>query len=58
MKRWILTLTLLLYMLFVVSLTLYADVIVIRSKAGQQVALYKNSYALVVGVSDYTNGWA
>ncbi len=31
--------------------------IVIRDSAGQAVGLYENSYALVIGVSDYTNGW-
>ena len=31
--------------------------IVIRDRSGKQVGLYENSYALVIGVSDYTNGW-
>lgn len=30
--------------------------IVIRDSAGQEVGLYENSYALVIGVSEYTNG--
>ncbi len=29
----------------------------IRDKAGKEVGLYEGSYALVVGISDYTNGW-
>ena len=29
----------------------------IVSQGGQQVGSYENSYALLVGVSDYTNGW-
>ncbi|MBT5548972.1 MAG: peptidase C14 [Nitrospina sp.] len=29
----------------------------IKDKAGNQVGLYKGSYALIIGVSDYTNGW-
>lgn len=28
-----------------------------KTSAGEIVPLYKNSYALVIGVSDYTNGW-
>lgn len=31
--------------------------VVVRDKSGRQVGLYENSYALVIGVSDYTNGW-
>ena len=29
----------------------------IKNQKGEQVGLYKGSYALVIGVSDYTNGW-
>ena len=29
----------------------------IKDKAGNQVGLYKGSYALIIGVSDYTEGW-
>ena len=29
----------------------------IKDTAGNQVGLYKGSYALIIGVSDYTNGW-
>ncbi len=29
----------------------------IKDKAGNEVGLYKGSYALIIGVSDYTNGW-
>ena len=29
----------------------------IKNPQGEQVLLYKGSYALVIGVSDYTNGW-
>jgi formylglycine-generating enzyme required for sulfatase activity len=32
--------------------------IAIRDKSGQQVGLYENSYALVIGISDYTGGWS
>ena len=31
--------------------------VVIKDGSGQQVALYKGSYALLIGVSDYTAGW-
>ncbi|MCP5365891.1 MAG: caspase family protein [Hyphomicrobiales bacterium] len=31
--------------------------VVIRAKSGQQVTLYKGSYALVIGVSEYVRGW-
>ncbi|MFC1716681.1 SUMF1/EgtB/PvdO family nonheme iron enzyme [Candidatus Poribacteria bacterium] len=34
-----------------------AKSIVIRDRSGKQVGLYENSYALVIGVSDYNNGW-
>lgn len=29
----------------------------ITNSEGEQILLYKNSYALVIGVSNYTNGW-
>src|SRR5713226_9075494 len=29
----------------------------IKTQAGSQVGFYKESYALVIGVSDYTGGW-
>ncbi len=29
----------------------------IRDKKGKQVALFKESHALVIGIGDYTNGW-
>ncbi len=29
----------------------------IKDKSGNEVGLYENSYALLIGVSDYTNGW-
>lgn len=31
--------------------------IVVKTKEGTTISSYKDSYALVVGVSDYTNGW-
>ena len=31
--------------------------VAIKNQEGKQVGLYKGSYALVIGVSDYTNGW-
>ncbi len=31
--------------------------LIIKDSAGQTLTYYKNSYAFVVGVSDYTNGW-
>ena len=32
-------------------------VVVVRDRAGDQVALYEESHALVIGASDYTGGW-
>ena len=32
-------------------------VVEVRDRAGAQVALYEESHALVIGVSDYTGGW-
>ncbi len=32
-------------------------VVVVQDPAGEQVGLYRGSYALVIGVSDYTAGW-
>ncbi len=29
----------------------------IKGKSGNEIGLYKESHALVIGVSDYTNGW-
>ena len=31
--------------------------VVVKDGSGQQVALYRGSYALLIGVSDYTAGW-
>lgn len=31
--------------------------VVIRDRSGKEVGLYQESYALLVGVSDYTHGW-
>lgn len=31
--------------------------IAIKDKSGKQIALYKESHALVIGVSEYANGW-
>ena len=31
--------------------------VVIKDKGGNQVGLYKESHALIIGVSDYTEGW-
>ncbi|HGJ64295.1 TPA: caspase family protein [bacterium] len=43
------------------TLEVYADdqrgFIKVRDKDGQEVCLYENSYALLIGVSEYTNGW-
>ena len=33
------------------------DVVSIKDKSGNEVGLYKESHALVIGVSDYTAGW-
>ena len=30
--------------------------VVVKDRDGSEVALYSHSYALIVGVSDYTNG--
>lgn len=32
-------------------------VVPIKDKSGKDVILYQKSYALIIGVSDYTNGW-
>jgi formylglycine-generating enzyme required for sulfatase activity len=45
---------------FVVPLTLHAQgrgVVHVRDDAGNQVELYTGSYALVISVADYTDGW-
>jgi hypothetical protein len=51
----------LLLCLIVVLSVLYADetrgMMKIRDKSGQEVGLYENSYALVIGVGEYTGGW-
>ena len=31
--------------------------IAVKDKSGKQIGLYKESHALVIGVSEYTNGW-
>lgn len=31
--------------------------VIIKNKSGEDVSLYKESHALVIGVSSYTNGW-
>ena len=31
--------------------------VAIKDQSGKQIALYKESHALVIGVSEYTNGW-
>ena len=33
-------------------------VVVIKDETGQAVQLYHGSYALLVGISDYTAGWS
>jgi len=30
----------------------------IKSESGKEISLYSGSYALIIGVNDYTNGWA
>jgi formylglycine-generating enzyme required for sulfatase activity len=51
----------LVYILIISTLLIHADdqrgFIKIKDKAGQEVGLYENSYALLIGVSEYTNGW-
>jgi TPR repeat protein len=45
---------------FIVSLAMASRGIVpvsIKDKSGNEIGLYKESHALVIGVSDYTNGW-
>ena len=46
--------------LLVISLTsqLFSMNIKVTTKDGQSIDLYGDSYALVVGVSRYTNGWS
>jgi len=57
MKR----LTLLLCLMLALPLLIQAEeergFIKIKDKAGKDVCLYENSYALIIGVSKYTNGW-
>ena len=62
MKRLTVFLKLVLCLMVILSLSVQSDEprgvkIVIRDKSGEQVGLYENSYALVIGISDYTNGW-
>jgi hypothetical protein len=46
---------------FLIGLTLQQDrniaKVVVKTSDGKPLSLYNASYALVVGVSDYTNGW-
>jgi len=59
-RTFIFFLTFLLAYVFIVSSTVAQRGIVpvpIKDVAGNQVGLYKGSYALVIGVSDYTEGW-
>ena len=51
--------------MFIFPLTLHADesdesrvIMYIKDKSGQQVGLYEKSYALLIGVSDYSGGWS
>jgi hypothetical protein len=32
-------------------------IVPIKDKSGKQIGLYKESHALIIGVSDYTAGW-
>ncbi len=63
MKYLLTALKLLLSPIIILTLTIHADEprgmmkLVIKDETGRQVGLYENSYALVIGVSDYTNGW-
>lgn len=63
MKRSLVTLGLTLCLMIAWPLTLQTDQprgmkkVVIRDKSGNEIGLYESSYALVIGVSDYTSGW-
>ena len=52
---WIMSLVLLLWP--VESLALQRGVVKIEDPSGREIPLYQDSYALVVGVSKYRNGW-
>jgi hypothetical protein len=59
-RTFIFLLTFLLTSVFIVSSAVAQRGIVpvsIKDTAGNQVGLYKGSYALIIGVSDYTEGW-
>jgi len=60
--RWVFTglASFLLVGAFLFSPTLWAaqrGVAVIKDTSGREIGFYKNSYALLIGVSDYTAGW-
>jgi len=49
-------------LMFVCGLKVYANEtrginVAVKDDSGQELLLYKGSYALIIGVSDYTNGW-
>ena len=59
-RTFIFLLTYLLASAFIVSSALASrgiNVIPIKDQSGNEIGLYKESHALVIGVSDYTNGW-
>jgi len=61
-KPYLLIITAILYLVFT-AMPLFAiqtrgiEPVLIKDKQGTQVGLYKESHALVIGASQYTNGW-
>jgi len=47
----------LIIVLFWGSLNLFSQSVTLLNSKGESVELYKNSYALIIGVSNYNNGW-
>lgn len=51
-----------LYALFVFTIILQSlpanSSLAVQNASGEQIYLYENSYALIVGISDYQNGWS
>jgi formylglycine-generating enzyme required for sulfatase activity len=57
LKKLFISILLLLFIPAIVFASRGINVIPIKDKTGNQVGLYKESHALIIGVSDYTAGW-
>jgi formylglycine-generating enzyme required for sulfatase activity len=57
LKRLFISILLLLFIPAIVLASRGINVVSIKDKSGKEVGLYKESHALVIGVSDYTAGW-